>query len=242
MKVQSEEGRALKTPRVVEVIGPAGAGKTTLCQALDQYQERIRLEDFPDVRKISDAPFFIGNGLSLAPTLMRLSQPGSRQLTRREFAWLTILKGWPSLLSKEVSHTSQTIILDQGPVYLLAEMLEFGPDYLKSQAAEKFWLNIFYRWAATLDLVIWLDTADDHLVGRIRNRDQEHIMKDEPTAAVSEFLVHYRKMFDRVLSSLTTNGKSIRVLHFDTGKQTPDEIVNQLLAEFNPNGATLEQH
>jgi hypothetical protein len=59
------DGRGLKTPRVVEIFGPAGAGKTTLCLLLNQYQERIRLSEFPDVRKIVDSPFFIWYGLRL---------------------------------------------------------------------------------------------------------------------------------------------------------------------------------
>ena len=56
---------------MVEIVGPAGAGKTTLYQALDRHPEFIRLENFPDVRKVADAPFFILNGLQLIPSLLR---------------------------------------------------------------------------------------------------------------------------------------------------------------------------
>jgi deoxyadenosine/deoxycytidine kinase len=226
------DGRGLKTPRVVEIIGPAGAGKTTLCQALNHYPKQIRLYDFPDVRKIVYAPFFVWYGVSLVPTLMRLYQRKSRQLTRREFAWLTILNGWPSVLLNEVKNCNQVIILDQGPIYLLAEMREFGPGYLKSQEAEKLWQNLYCRWANTLDLIIWLDTTDENLVDRIRGRAQDHVMKDEPPATVSEFLVCYRRMYDLVLSTLMANTFGLRVLRFDTGKQPTDEIVNHLLIEF----------
>ena len=61
----------------------------------------------------------------------------SRKLTRREFAWLSILNGWPDVLQKELKN-NKTIILDQGPVYLLTEISEFGPEYLRRQKAEKF--------------------------------------------------------------------------------------------------------
>ena len=55
-------GSRLAGTQVVEIVGPAGAGKTTLCHALDRYTQSLRLENFPDVRKIADAPFFISNG------------------------------------------------------------------------------------------------------------------------------------------------------------------------------------
>lgn len=224
------------SPRVVEIIGPAGAGKTTLCRALNQYPKQIRLCDFPDVRNILDAPFFIGYGLSLFPTLFRLSQRDSRRITRREFAWLTILKGWPSNLAKDVKRGDQVIVLDQGPVYLLAEMREFGPRYLTCQKADFFWQEIFSRWAATVDMIVWLDTTDDHLVNRIRNRTQEHVMKDESPEAVSEFLAQYRKMFEDVLSRLKVTSPGLRVLHYDTGQQQTDEIVKRLWVEFGLDG------
>jgi adenylate kinase family enzyme len=223
-------------PRVVEIIGPAGAGKTTLCQALNQYPKQIRWVDFPDVRNILDAPFFIWYGLSLFLTLLRLSQRDSRRISRREFAWLTILKGWPSNLAKDVKRNDQVIILDQGPVYLLAEMREFGPQYLTSPKADIFWQKIFSRWAATLDMIVWLDTADECLVNRIRNRTQEHMMKDESPEDVSEFLAQYRKMFEDVLSRLKVTSPGLRVLYYDTGQQQSDEIVKRLWVEFGLDG------
>jgi deoxyadenosine/deoxycytidine kinase len=224
--------RGLKTPRVVEIIGPAGAGKTTLCQALNNNQERIRLCDFPDVRKIVDIPFYIWYGLSLVPIFLRLYQPGSRQLTRREFAWMTILLGWSSVLQKELKKCNQVIILDQGPIYLLAEMREFGPEYLKSKNSEKLWQKLYFRWATTLDMIVWLDATDANLLDRIRARTQDHVMKNESPLTTFEFLVRYRKMYDHVLSELMANTFDLRVLRFDTDKQQPGEIADRLFVEF----------
>ena len=119
--------------RVVEIVGPAGAGKTTLSHGLDCFDKSIRLENFPDVRKVADAPFFISNGVKLIPSLLRLYRSDSRHLTRREFAWMSILVGWSSLLRKEARDGNKVIILDQGPVYLLTEMRLFGPEYLRQK-------------------------------------------------------------------------------------------------------------
>jgi hypothetical protein len=234
------EGRTVKAARVVEIIGPAGAGKTTLYLALNRFPDRIWVADFPDVRKIGNAPFYLWHGISLAPTLLHLYQRGSRQLTRREFAWLIILKGWPSLIRKTVQNSSQVMILDQGPIYLLAEMREFGPEFLKSQQADRFWQRMFSEWAAILDMVVWLDTTDDQLVNRIRSRDQGHTMKAEPAPAVSDFLARYRRMFDGVLSKLRIHNHGLRLLRFDTGQQAPEEIVNCLFTELDQSTPAYE--
>jgi hypothetical protein len=221
-----------KNPRVVEIIGPAGAGKTTLYKALSNYPEKIRLESFPDVRKATDAPFFIRNGLRLIPELFRLCGLFNPQLSRREFAWMSILYGWPAILQNHIQQNPQVIVLDQGPVYLFAEMREFGPEYLKAEKAGNFWNKISCRWATTLDMIVWLDAADNTLLERIRNRTKEHAIKGKPSAIAVEFLDRYRGAFDTIISKLQTNANGLRILRLDTGRGRPGEIVDRLLVEL----------
>jgi deoxyadenosine/deoxycytidine kinase len=219
-------------PRIVEIVGPAGAGKTTLCQALSHCNESIHLSNFPDVRKISNAPFFIWNGLQITPALLSLSQRNSRKLTRREFAWLSILYGWPGVLQKELKKNDRTIILDQGPVYLLTETSEFGPEYLRRQRAENLWWDLYSRWADMLDMIVWLDAADTDLLKRIRSRDKGHVVKNESVETTFEFLDSYRKAYEWTISNLSANHLGLKVLRFDTSRKSPEEIASQLLFEF----------
>jgi deoxyadenosine/deoxycytidine kinase len=220
-------------PRVVEIVGPAGAGKTTLCQTLDRCTESMRLQNFPDVRKVADAPFFISNGLQLIPSLLPLYRLNSRQLTRREFAWMTILNGWSALLRRESNVGNKVIILDQGPVYLLAEMRLFGPEYLKQEAAERLWQDLYSRWSDTLYMVLCLDAADEVLLDRIRNRSQEHVVKSQSAMVAYEFLNRYRTEYKFLLSIFRTEKADLKVLHFDTGRQQSQDIVKQFLSELS---------
>jgi deoxyadenosine/deoxycytidine kinase len=125
------------------------------------------------------------------------------------------------------------IILDQGPVYLLTETSEFGPDFLKRQNAEDFWRGLYSRWADILDMIIWLDAEDTDLLKRIRNRDKEHVVKTESVDTTFEFLARYRKAYERTISNLSVNHHGLKVFRFDTSQQTPDEIAKTLIFEFN---------
>jgi deoxyadenosine/deoxycytidine kinase len=232
MSSVAEIGKQQNNIHIVEIIGPAGAGKTSLYKALGNHSEQMLLSNFPDVHKIAAAPFYIRYGLQLIPSILRLSRSDSRQLTRREFAWLTIIKGWPFVLQKESRKLSQKIILDQGPVFLLADMREFGPDYLQTKKAEPLWDEFYHRWAHTLDMLVWLDAENINLVGRIRGRKQDHVVKKEPAEKAIEFLERYRKAFDFAVSALTSVNPGIRILRFDTSKQRTQDIEDRLLAEM----------
>jgi adenylate kinase family enzyme len=219
--------------RVVEIVGPAGAGKSTLCQLLERSSNHVQMQNFPDVRKLEDAPFFVSNGLQLIPGLFRLYRPASRHLSRREFAWLAILKGWSSLFGRNQNNDGKIIILDQGPVYLMAEMRLFGPEYLRQKNAERFWHNIYHRWKAALYMIVSLDAADAILMDRIRNRQQEHVVKAQSADVVCEFLQKYRSEYESLISIFSSYNPGVKVLKFDTGIQQPDVIAEQFLRELS---------
>jgi thymidylate kinase len=219
--------------QIVEIVGPAGAGKSTLCQLLNQSADHIQLQNFPDVRKIKDAPFFISNCLQLIPGLLRLYGRNDRRLSRREIAWLAILRGWSSLLGRKRRDDGKIIIMDQGPVYLLAELRLFGPKYLTQRNAEQFWQDLYHHWGATLSMVVWLDADDVILMDRIRNRQQEHIVKTEPAAVVCEFLQKYRTEYESLLSIFTFRNPGFKVLQFDTAIQQPQIIAERFLYELS---------
>lgn len=187
--------------------------------------------NFPDVRKISYAPFFFWNGLQLSPTLLHLSWHNDRKLTRREFAWLSILNGWSGILQRDLKK-NKTIMLDQGPVYLLTETKELGPEYLRAPQAQKLWQTLYSRWAETLDMIIWLDAADIDLMKRIRSRDKEHIVKNESNETTFKFLARYREAYERTIYNLEINHMGLKILRFDTSQESPQEIADRLLLEF----------
>jgi thymidylate kinase len=213
--------------RIVEIVGPAGAGKSTLCHALSQSRETIQLGNFPDVRKISDMPFFILNGLQMSPYLFNFPWHKGRKLTRQEFALLSILNGWPDVLQKELKN-NKAIILDQGPVYMLAELLRSGPQNFRHIAA-RWWEKTCMEWANMIDLVICIDTSDAILMERVRVRNKDHRIKNHSDEWASQFLAQHRDAQQEVLDSMANQERHPKVIQMDTSQASLNETVEKIL-------------
>lgn len=204
--------------RVVEIVGPAGAGKSTLYQAL-RGRDSLHLDNFPDVRRLANLPFFLWNGARVIGSLRGLGG-----LSRRELAWMSILRGWPALLQKA---DSRVTVLDQGPVYLITELREFGPASLRTSTADAWWRDLSARWSQTLDLIVWLDADDADLLERIRTREKAHIVKDAPAKETLSFLNRYHAAYERVMADL-----HVPILRFDSSRMTTTQIAENLLREL----------
>jgi len=204
--------------RVVEIVGPAGAGKSTLYQALCG-RNGLRLDNFPDVRRLANLPFFLWNGARVIGSLR-----GRGGLSRQELAWMAILRGWPALLQKS---DSRVTVLDQGPVYLLTELREFGPVSLQTSAAEALWRDLSACWSQTLSLIVWLDADDADLLERIRAREKAHIVKDASDEETLSFLNRYRAAYEHVMADLR-----VPVLRFNSSCMTTEQIAEHLLREL----------
>jgi thymidylate kinase len=228
-------GRTQSRARIVEVVGPAGAGKTTVSRMLGRHGGQVQLGRFPDVNKKGDALFFVYHGTGLIPFLISSCQGKGGRLNRREFAWLAILRGWSRRLQRERKKNEKVIILDQGPIYLLAETIELGPKYLRGQRTERFWEKIYKRWGTTLDLVICLDADNACLRERIQARTKGHMVKNEPGPKVFEFLDRYRTAYHHIFERLKADGGGPRIIRFNTGQEPPEEIAIKLSIELGLN-------
>ena len=227
------QGKNGKSIRVIEIVGPAGAGKSTLCNVLVQQSQSIQLGRFPDVWKFSEAPFFFWNGLRIALSLLGMPKNGSRQLTRREFAWMAILKGWPSRLQRTLKADKDIIVIDQGPIYLISELQQTGPAYFKGLVAEKMWETLYLPWTSVLDAIVWLDARDNVLLKRIQARDSYHVMKNKPDDQILQFLSDFRSTYGNVINRMIGDSNNIKVIRFDTEQKKTTEIASDLMKILN---------
>ena len=216
---------------MVELVGPAGAGKTTLSRVLSQRSERIVVGADIELRKVEHAPVFVRNAPLLLPLFLRPCRH-SRWFTWDEIKAMVYLKGWHRVFRGQASREGAIVLLDHGPVFRLATLNAFGPDRLRNPAAESWWTDMFKHWAFILDMVIWLDAPDVVLEERINARNQRHTVKGKTEHEVSQFLARYRTSYRQTLSKLTAHGR-LKLFRFDTNQTSIEAIVDEVLVAFN---------
>jgi len=218
-------------PFVVEIVGPAAAGKSSLLRALIQSNEKSLILTGPERRRIRNIPFFASNALLSLPILIRQCRSG-RGFTWKEIKTIVYLKGWHHALRRPAANGKITV-LENGPVLRLAKLRAFGPGNLRSRRFDRWWESMLKRWARTLDMVIWLDAPDRvHAPDRKRRTTKERSDREN-----SEFLARYRASFEGVLAALRTRDGP-RVIRFDTYQESLGQIAQKALAAFSTGAQT----
>jgi deoxyadenosine/deoxycytidine kinase len=219
----------LRVPRsraLVEVIGPAGCGKSTLIATLAERATGVRIDrglwGQPRVRIARAA-------LSLASLARRALAEGSSFRTD-EFAQMSRVECLQRRLDARL--TDEAIIMDEGPVFALAWMRVFHDDVAGHARLE--WRHHAAReWARRLTMVVRLDAADGTLARRIRERTKPHMVRDEPIEDIHRFTARFRSAFDLVLDEIRATDP-ISILHLDTDAASParaaDHVVTALAA------------
>jgi|WetSurSiteA1Bulk_404760.scaffolds.fasta_scaffold52454_2 thymidylate kinase len=226
---------------VVELVGVAGVGKSTLYQSLEKKGfPNIKCVYTPPVWKISTIPFYLKNILSLLPIIILQLFNRDRQLTRREIAFLAILNGWHIELRKEIDKTKDIIIIDQGPISLIAHLYLWGPKSLFDTNMQDWWEKIYNYWGYAIDTVVMLDTSDDELKRRVNYRPQDHFLKGETDSKVIFWNSKYRVLYEEIVNKLASNSQKIRVIRIDSGKNSADAIMKIILPELGMKVDTID--
>jgi thymidylate kinase len=218
---------------VVELVGVAGVGKSTLFGTLEEKGfPRIKCLYTPPVWKISTTPFYLKNILSLLPIILRQIFNSDRRLSRREIAFLAILNGWHKELRKDIAKSKEIIIIDQGPISLIAHLSLWGPQSLFDSSMQKWWDKIYKSWEYAISAIVLMDTSDEELKRRVNHRPQDHFLKGEPDSQVIYWNSKYRILYDEILNRLSSNSQEIRIIRIDSGMNSVDAIMKIILPEF----------
>ena len=226
-----EDRVAEKSVYVVEIMGLAGTGKTTLANFLSQANQKIRVG--VNLPKISYIPFYLDTAYLLLPAYLTRNWNG-RRFSRGEIRAMVYLMAWLKGFERRKSDTGKINILDHGPIYRLAILREFGPETITSPRLSKWWCRMLNLWATTLDMVIWLDAPDAVLLERIRTRNRWHAIKDLPEHAGYGYLMRFRTAFERTISMLPTKVRPT-IFRLDTDQETVSRSANRILTAFSAN-------
>ncbi len=202
---------------VIEVMGPAGAGKTSLVDAVRRLD--------PGVRTGVHAPRAVWFALALARVLPSLPRWLPRARRERWFTWnevksIGFLEAW---LPRVRRGSGTATLLDHGPLYRLARLAEFGPPVVGSPRFHRWW-----RRCLALDLVVVLDAPDAVLLERVDHRGHWYLSAASPEER-REFLRRYRGAFERILAAIGGGGPAVLRLRSDEAE--PDRLAGAVLDE-----------
>ena len=211
--------------RALELVGPAGSGKSTLYRALAARSAAIA----PGVPfgGVGHLRLGLRHVASLLPAWLG---SGDRFLDEKELRSLNYVVGW----AEGVEHGSAgaaLAVFDHGPLFRIARLRAFGPRLVEGAAFRRWSEAAVRRWARLLGAVVWLDAPDALLAERIDVRDERHRMKGGESGETQRFLARYREVYDALLAEFVAAGgpEPIRV---DTSRETPDAIAARLLAQL----------
>jgi hypothetical protein len=203
----------------LELVGPPGAGKTTICRELIARHEGAVAK--PRLRTLRHAPRFVVNAVRLSPRVVQ-RMPWDKAMT---VLYLEVLA---EVLRRRKTVDGELCVFDQGPVYHLAAIAAPDPMIAVPERLRSWWTDSLDTWASLLGLVVRLDASDASLVERIDGREKWHYLKGAPDAAVSRELARTRALHDGLVTELARRPGGPRVVRFDTSVQSIEEIVDRL--------------
>ena len=193
--------------RVVELAGPAGAGKSSVCRTLISRYTAV-----PGTIWGQPVPSLLKTGVQLSPTLLgfwrssgSLLWPESRHIVR--------LRTMHRSLNRDPAAARPVTIFDEGPVFALAWLRGFGHDTMRSEGSDQWWRGTLRSWARVVDAVVVLDAPDSLLASRIRSRPEWHEVKQEPDWYIAGWMARFRSALDWVLAGFAIYGGPAVIRH-----------------------------
>ena len=214
-------------PIVVELVGPAGVGKSALAERLLARHDVVRASVWNLPRAL-----LLESGVRSLPQLVRLCIV-TRSLPREDLKQIVRLNALRLFVRRRVAG-ARVVVLDEGPVFALSWLRVFGHPRLQNGRAEPWWRATYAVWAVLLDRLVLLDAPEPVLTSRIRGRHKPaDVFRQMADGEIRDLVARYRIAFECVLGGLARAGGPPPVMPATT-ETTPGRLgdaVLELLAE-----------
>jgi adenylate kinase family enzyme len=216
-----------RADRTIEILGVAGAGKSTLARHL-AAAPGFEMAPFIHARRPADLVLI----LRTIPRLLSILWAGLTRAPRiswPECKLLVYVTRWAPVLRRRRPQTDTVLLLDQGPLYAIVRLTAEGKPFTERRTFSSWKREMLDRWSTELSDVIWLDAPDAVLWSRINQRDQDHRQKGGQAEAGRRFISRYRRAFESVVPVVEEKG-DVRTLRFDTSTSTVAQIIEVVRA------------
>lgn len=205
-------------PITVELVGPPGAGKSTIFEGLLSRDHRIEPRPIPSKRSYLGP---MGRNVPLV-LLMALRHRTLSCFAGDGLQSLAYLRVLPRMLEDRPSE--RVVVFDQGPIFLLTR-----PGVLHPRLAT-WHAQALDTWSALLDVVVLLDAPDEMLVDRINARSKEHRIKGASVDTAAAFIAQSRAVYSKALDGLDARAAAPTILRLDTSRLPVDRAVEDIIA------------
>jgi len=215
----------VRRPIVVELAGPAGAGKSTVWRVLTTRARLVHASvwDLP-------RPLLVASALRMLPAMTAVVRR-SRALPWEHLKQMVRLDALRSYLHRLRSAQHDLILMDEGAVLGMSWLRVLGPACFRDGRMDGWWHRTLDAWAPLLDGIVLLDAPDAVLVHRIRTRAQRHPFKNRPESEINQFSASYREAFTWVIAGLTARGGA-QVVTMESNGAGPTDIAERVLTAF----------
>jgi deoxyadenosine/deoxycytidine kinase len=215
---------ALSGDRKVEILGIAGAGKSTLATLLDRDAE-VEMATFIHARRPSHLVQIVRGIPRLLPILIS-GLTRSPRISWPEFKLLVYVTRWRLFLGRPAA-PGAVLLFDQGPLYALVRLKAEGKPFTTYRAFGRWSEEMLGSWVSELTTLVFLDAPDPVLWSRINQRPQDHKAKGEEAKAGLRFIARYRRTFEDVIRRVEELGGP-QILRFDTSVASATQIADKV--------------
>jgi hypothetical protein len=214
-------------PHIIEMVGVAATGKSTLEKAMMQRNARIKPFDQPG--DISYLPFLIKLAIIWFPLYLK-EYRHTRWFTVQEIRNMAYLDTWISRIRHRALLRDDIFTVEPGSVYWLSTLKGCGPEITNHPYFQRWWQREYKRWALALDAIIWLDAPEEVCFERIHSRDQHHQFLDCTAENALAQIKYDREYYQRVVPEMASR-YSIKVFYFRTDQISTEQMVEQIFSD-----------
>jgi shikimate kinase len=218
-----------KRPHIIEMVGVAATGKSTLRKAMMQRDDRIKF--FDKTGNISYLPFLIKLVVIWLPLYLKEYRQ-SRWFTLQEIRNMAYLDTWISRIRRKAFFNNDIYIVEPGSVYWLSSLQGSGPEITNHPRFVRWWKDTFRKWATTLDAIIWLDAPEDVCFNRVHSRNQWHQFLSYTAESALAQIKYDRDSYHKLVPEMASQF-AVKVFYFRTDQISTEKMVEQIFSDID---------
>ncbi|KZY96875.1 hypothetical protein A3752_10760 [Oleiphilus sp. HI0081] len=199
---------------LIEVIGVAGSGKSTLCGSLKSQNPKMSLS--PKLARARMIHWIFVYTMLHGWKIFLKSKKGSFSSNLKLYLHMKC-----TLRELKKKSSSQTVF-DQGIIYQFASYKYFGFGDSSSEYLTSVFDDIVKTYLCYLNILVYLKIQDTLALERVSKRSSYHMLNDFSELNKADFIAYYQDYYDSVVQIAGQCG--CKVVEVDTSYKTPDQV------------------